>query len=120
MRKRSMIILGVGAYTMVSEAANQYTTFLGYSSGFQESDSTARYLLSINPALETIAVFSIPIVLLLASYLVWIRWRPANHQGKKIQLAATIILLTPLILLAITTTTAAISDYNTLHAYHIL
>ncbi len=119
-RRRTLTILGVGTYTMIIEVVNQYTTLLGYSNGFHENDSTARYLLSINPALETVLVLSLPIFLLLASYLVWITWTPTSPRGNKFQLAATIMLLSSLILLAIGTTTAAINDYRTLHAYHIL
>jgi len=120
LRKISLTILGIGIYTMVSEVANQYTTLLGYYNGFHENDSSARYLLSIGPATETMAIFSVPIILLIATYRVCFRWNPTSPRRKKIQLVATIIILMPLILLGINTTYYAISDYNTLHTYHLI
>jgi len=120
LRRLSKTILGIGTYTMASEIANQYTTLLGYYNGFHENDPTARYLLTISPAVETLAIFSIPIGLIAAAYFIGIRWIPTTRNTKGIQtIIATIILIT-LILLAISTTGATISDLNTLHNYHII
>ena len=114
-----MTILAIGAYTMISEIANQYTTLLGYINGFHENDPTARYLLSISPALETIVVLAIPVGLISTAYLAGVKWTPLTRNRKRIRSITTTTALLLLILLGITTTTATISDLNTLQAYHI-
>lgn len=121
MRKSSAVILCVIVYTFASEIANQITTLVGYLNGGYELDSTARYLFStVGPGGETIAVFSIPILLTIMLYLVRAKWNPAAKGRKQIQFWATIILVAVVVLLAINTTGAAISDYYTLHAAHLL
>jgi len=110
----------VGIYTMTSEVANQYTTLLGWSNGFHENDPTARYLLSISPMLETVLVLAIPVALLLTTYYFGLKWTPTSNRGKKLRLIITIIALLLTLILGITTTVTAISDYNTLHLYHLL
>jgi hypothetical protein len=120
LRRRSIIIFAIGVYTIASETANQYTTLLGYSNGFLENDPTARYLLTISPVLETLIVLAMPVALILAAYFVGVRWNPSNRNRKRIQTTLTIIIFVTLVILATTTTYYTISDYNTLHAYHIV
>lgn len=120
MRKLSRIILGIGMYTIAAEIANQYTTLLGYINGFYENDATARYLLSISPALETVIVLSIPFALISVAYITGVKWTPSTRNRKRIQTIITTMALLILVLLGVTTTTATISDLNTLHLYHIL
>jgi hypothetical protein len=116
----SISIRLVGLYTLTSEAVNQYTTLLGWSNGFRENDATARYLLSISPVLETILVFALPIMLLLIAYYSGLKWTSSSKRGKGLRLTIATIALLLTITLGITTTMATISDYNTLHFYHLL
>jgi hypothetical protein len=120
LRRRSIIILAIGAYTMGSEIVNQYTTLLGYNNGFHENDPTARYLLTLSPALETFAVLVVPTALILTAYLVGPKWEPLTNKRKRIQTITTIVVIVPLVILAVTTTYYTISDLNTLHAYHVV
>ena len=121
MRRPSFIILVVVVYTFASEIANQITTLVGYFSGGYELDSTARYLFSaIGAGGETMAVFSIPIVLTLLLYLIHNNWNPLSEKRKQVQRWVTILIVAIMVLLAINTTGAAISDYYTLHADHLL
>ncbi len=67
---------------MSAEIANKYTTLLGYTNGFHENDPTARILLSISPALETIVVLAIPIGLM-STYIAGVKWTPSTRNGKE-------------------------------------
>src|SRR5260370_36993442 len=81
----SKAILGIGTYTMASEIAKQYTTLLDFYNGFHENDPTAHYLLTISPALETLAIFSIPIGLIEAAYFICILRIPSTRNTIGIQ-----------------------------------
>ncbi len=105
---------------MASEAVNQYTTLLGWSVGFHENDPTARYLLSISPVLETFVVLAIPVGLILTAYTVGVKWAPLSRWEVRLQRVIIIVCLSATILLALGTTAAALSDFNTLHAHHIV
>src|SRR3989442_8622710 len=112
-----MIILGIAAFTMSAEIFNQYTTLLGWSHGFRENDPTARYLLSISPILETVVVLAIPVCLLLIASAAGLKWTPATHKGRMLQVSIVSIAMVLALLLGISSTVASISDLNTLHAY---
>ena len=117
----SKIILFVGVYTFVSEAVNQYTALEGVLHGSIENDSTARYLFAtVGIGGETIALFAVPSVLLAVTYFLGMRWKPAAFWRKKLQLLAVIICLLLMLTLAAESNYYAVTDYNTLHSYHIL
>ena len=120
MRRLSKLTLPIGIYTIISEAVNEYTTLLGWSHGFYENDPTARFLLSISPVVEGVAVFAIPVTVLLVVYLIGYKWVPSTRTKKRVRKIVLAVCLLLLVLLAINTTDAAISDFNTLHAYHIV
>jgi hypothetical protein len=114
MRRVSLIILVIGGYTMVSEAVNEYTTLLGWYHGFRELDPLASQLLTISPVLQATVVFAIPTGLLFLAFLA------SKDLNLTVPKSAFVFLLTLTMLLAISTTYSAITDYNTLHAYHLL
>lgn len=105
---------------MASEAVNQYTTLLGWSLGWYENDPNARYLLSISPVVETIAIFAIPTFLISLAYLAGVKWAPSGLSTMRIRRLIIGVCLFLLVLLAINTTGAAASDFITLHAHHVL
>ena len=115
-----VIILGLAAFTMSAEIANQYTTLLGWSHGFRENDPTARYLFSVSPILETVVVLALPVCLLLIAYAAGLKWTPATHNGRILQTSIVSIVLVVAFLLGISSAIATISDLNTLHAYGFL
>jgi hypothetical protein len=102
---------------MSAELLNQYTTLLGWSHGFQESDPVARPLLSTSPILETALVLAIPVSLIATAYHTGLKWTDSNHMHRKAVTTTTLLLA---LLLGISSTIATINDLNTLHAYHIL
>lgn len=115
MRRLSVVIFGVAVFTISAETLNQYTTLLGLSLGLRENDPIARYLFSISPILETIVVFAIPIGLLSAAYIVGVKWTPSGRESKRLQTSITFITILLAVVLGISSTTATISDINTLH-----
>ena len=117
----SKIILFVGVYTLASEAVNQYTTLEGVLHGGIENDSTARYLFAtVGIGGETIALFAIPSVILTATYFLGVRWKPETFWRKRLQLWAVIVCLLLMLTLAAESNYYTVTDYNTLHGYHIL
>ena len=117
----SKIILFVGVYTFASEVVNQYTTIEGVLHGGIENDSTARYLFAtVGIGGETIALFAIPSVILSVTYFLGMRWKPETFWRKRLQLSAVIVCLLLLLALAAESNYYTVTDYNTLHSYHIL
>jgi hypothetical protein len=114
MRRVSLIILMIGVYTMISEAVNEYTTLLGWYHCFRELDPLASRLLTISPVLQARVMFAIPTGLLFLAFLA------SKDLNLTVPRLAFVFFLTLTILLAISTTYSAITDCNTLHAYHLL
>jgi len=117
----SKIILFVGVYTFASEAVNQYTTLEGVLHGGIENDSTARYFFAtVGIGGETIALFTIPSVILIVTYFLGMRWKPETFLRKRLQLWAVIVCLLLMLTLAAESNYYTVTYYNTLHSYHIL
>jgi hypothetical protein len=120
-RVSRIVLIVVSVYTIVSEIVNQFTTLQGYVNGGYELDPTARYLLStIGIVGETIAVFSIPTLTILVAYVAGIKWHPSSSGRNWVRRLIVGVCLVVLILLAISTTMAAASDFLTLHAGHLI